>query len=255
MELDEPLIGDEGDSAKAVLRARDLSRALQRLTPELRAVVELTYFNGYLCTDIAGILGCPLGTAKTRRMTARKRLRAMLFEDAQTIPESSVHDALKTPSDDRHKAVWDNTPWYVNGSLPGPEAEAVRNHTRICPACAAELARQFDLASEVAGTAPSEVPLSRSWDDLRARIEADSRARRPREGWGGRRRGVREAMALAGTTAAACLVAAVALGPSDDGFPTLTSDGGAPTTRFQTVPDLKAESLRAVLARQDLTLV
>ena len=81
VELDENLIGHEEGGADHVILRTDLAGALARLTPELRAVVELTYFNGCLYTEIAEILECPVGTVKTRMMTARKRLRQMLADD------------------------------------------------------------------------------------------------------------------------------------------------------------------------------
>ena len=46
------------------MHKKDIGAALQQLTPELRAVVELTYYNGYLYTEIAEILGCPVGTGQ-----------------------------------------------------------------------------------------------------------------------------------------------------------------------------------------------
>jgi RNA polymerase sigma-70 factor (ECF subfamily) len=88
--LDDDFIGDDGDVAEAIIQQKDLRCALQRLTPELRAVVELTYYNGYLYTEIAEILGCPEGTVKTRMMTARLRLREMLSDDAPILSENAV---------------------------------------------------------------------------------------------------------------------------------------------------------------------
>lgn len=82
VELDEGMIDAGGDAAEGVILRTDLAGALARLSPELRAVVELTYFNGCLYTEIAEILECPVGTVKTRMMTARRRLRAMLDDDA-----------------------------------------------------------------------------------------------------------------------------------------------------------------------------
>lgn len=80
VELDENLVGDgrAAADADAVILKTDLATALGQLTPDLRAVVELTYFNGFLYTEIAEILECPVGTVKTRMMTARKRLRDLL---------------------------------------------------------------------------------------------------------------------------------------------------------------------------------
>lgn len=89
LELDEGMVADGADTAETVIRGRDIGNALAQLKPELRAVVELTYYNGYLYTEIAEILDCPVGTVKTRMMTARKRLRAILSEGET---EESVTD-------------------------------------------------------------------------------------------------------------------------------------------------------------------
>jgi RNA polymerase sigma-70 factor (ECF subfamily) len=57
-----------------------LDRALARLSPEHRAVVELTYFDGCSYQEIAEIAGCPVNTVKTRMFHARARLRKLLPE-------------------------------------------------------------------------------------------------------------------------------------------------------------------------------
>lgn len=55
-----------------------LDRALNGLTAEHRAVIEMTYYLGYACRDIALIMDCPVDTVKTRMFYARRRLRALL---------------------------------------------------------------------------------------------------------------------------------------------------------------------------------
>ncbi|WP_028957557.1 RNA polymerase sigma factor [Sulfitobacter sp. 20_GPM-1509m] len=90
VELDEGLVADDSNTETAVMHKKDLAAALLKLTPELRAVVELTYYNGYLYTEIADILECPVGTVKTRMMTARKRLREMLSDEALESSENAV---------------------------------------------------------------------------------------------------------------------------------------------------------------------
>lgn len=49
--------------------------AMARLSPEHRAVVDLTYFHELGYRDIAEIVGCPVDTVKTRMFHARRRLR------------------------------------------------------------------------------------------------------------------------------------------------------------------------------------
>ena len=61
------------------LRAR-LDRALESLSPEQRAVVVLTYFEGYSYREIAELVGCPVATVKTRMFHARRRLKAFLSD-------------------------------------------------------------------------------------------------------------------------------------------------------------------------------
>ena len=55
-----------------------LGDALQSLSAEHRAVVELTYFEGCTYREIAAIVGCPVDTVKTRMFHARRRLKALL---------------------------------------------------------------------------------------------------------------------------------------------------------------------------------
>ena len=80
VELDPEVMGSESNLEETVIGKTDLAQALKQLTAEQRAVVELTYFNGYLYTEIAEILECPVGTVKTRMMTARRRLRGLLSD-------------------------------------------------------------------------------------------------------------------------------------------------------------------------------
>jgi RNA polymerase sigma-70 factor (ECF subfamily) len=61
-----------------------LRRAMEQLSPEHRAVVDLTYFHGLHYRDIAEIVDCPVDTVKTRMFHARRRLRAAMpgnFQD------------------------------------------------------------------------------------------------------------------------------------------------------------------------------
>ncbi len=55
-----------------------LARALERLSPEQRAVVELTFYHECSYQEIAEITGCPVNTVKTRMFHARRRLAQLL---------------------------------------------------------------------------------------------------------------------------------------------------------------------------------
>lgn len=54
--------------------------AIRRLSPEHRAVLDLTYYQGLSIKEIAEITGCPPNTVKTRMFYARKRLGGILKE-------------------------------------------------------------------------------------------------------------------------------------------------------------------------------
>jgi RNA polymerase sigma-70 factor (ECF subfamily) len=56
----------------------DLAGALNRLSPELRAVIEATVLDGLTTRQAARLLGIPQGTVKTRLMRARAELREAL---------------------------------------------------------------------------------------------------------------------------------------------------------------------------------
>jgi RNA polymerase sigma-70 factor (ECF subfamily) len=56
----------------------DLGAALNRLSPELRAVMEATVLDGLTTKEAGRLLGIPQGTVKTRLMRARAELREVL---------------------------------------------------------------------------------------------------------------------------------------------------------------------------------
>jgi len=62
-------------------RARELLEALDRLPPEQSCVITLAYYGGYTHTEIAAMLGTPIGTVKGR-------LRLGLRKMAVSIPTS-----------------------------------------------------------------------------------------------------------------------------------------------------------------------
>jgi len=72
-EADEPERRAIASSARA-----ELETALGRLSPEHRSVLHLTFVLGYSQSEVAAIVGCPLGTVKTRVHHAKRALRTTL---------------------------------------------------------------------------------------------------------------------------------------------------------------------------------
>lgn len=66
----------------------DLEGGLAQLSSEHRDTLELTYYFGYSCAEVAQLTGCPVGTVKTRLYHARRRLKQVL-EDCVRWGEAS----------------------------------------------------------------------------------------------------------------------------------------------------------------------
>lgn len=72
----EPSIVDSSSWADG----HEVRRLLDLLPPEQRQVLELAFYAGYTHSELAEILGLPLGTVKTRLRTALHRLREMMAQ-------------------------------------------------------------------------------------------------------------------------------------------------------------------------------
>ncbi len=57
----------------------DVGQALQKLSPELLAVVQATVIDGLSTREAAALLGIPSGTVKSRMSRARLELREALL--------------------------------------------------------------------------------------------------------------------------------------------------------------------------------
>lgn len=66
------------DEIEAINERELLDRALSTLPLEQRAVLELTYYLGHSCEEIAAIVDCPVNTVKTRMFHARRKLKLLL---------------------------------------------------------------------------------------------------------------------------------------------------------------------------------
>jgi RNA polymerase sigma factor (sigma-70 family) len=75
------------DEVWARMRAARTRDALKLLPAEQREVVLLAYYGGYTQTEIADLTGLPLGTVKSRTLTAMRRLREHLGGVSETRPD------------------------------------------------------------------------------------------------------------------------------------------------------------------------
>jgi RNA polymerase sigma-70 factor, ECF subfamily len=78
LQLDAVELSDEGVVVPAHGVDRDLHAALAQLSAEHREALELVYYFGYSCNEVATMRDCPVGTVKTRLFHARRRLKALL---------------------------------------------------------------------------------------------------------------------------------------------------------------------------------
>jgi RNA polymerase sigma-70 factor, ECF subfamily len=78
--IEETLEAAERTDAQAVENAvaSEIRGALRELPAEQRRVIELAYFGGFTHTEIASMLGTPVGTVKGRMRLGLKKLRGQL---------------------------------------------------------------------------------------------------------------------------------------------------------------------------------
>lgn len=76
---DAPMFHEAPDNDQGALEAHtDLERALRRLPEEFRTVLLLAEVEGMPLEEVAHVMGCPVGTVKSRIFRAKERLRALL---------------------------------------------------------------------------------------------------------------------------------------------------------------------------------
>lgn len=83
-EIRDVSVDPERDVARAQLRAR-IWQSLDELSAKQREILVLRDYQDLSYTEIAATLNIPIGTVMSRLHGARKRLRAILEEDLQTV--------------------------------------------------------------------------------------------------------------------------------------------------------------------------
>lgn len=82
LEADAPQPAEEVERAEAIEQVR---QAMDELSPDHRTVIALRYVDGLSYQQIAELLGCPLGTVKSRIHYALERIAQKLKHD-QSLP-------------------------------------------------------------------------------------------------------------------------------------------------------------------------
>jgi len=80
----------ESTSNRLPGRAEDAVDALRNLSDDMREVVILNVFQGLRYREVAGVLGIPLGTVKTRMFYALRKLREILTANGRCSREQEV---------------------------------------------------------------------------------------------------------------------------------------------------------------------
>lgn len=70
---------DNANSTEQSIDSIGLEKVLDKLSVELRFVIDQMYFKGYTQTEISEEFDIPLGTVKTRARTAMRTLRELLL--------------------------------------------------------------------------------------------------------------------------------------------------------------------------------
>jgi RNA polymerase sigma-70 factor, ECF subfamily len=77
------VIDDIVEDAWMAARAQRMRTALRSLPTEQRDMITLAYYEGLTQTEVSARAGVPLGTVKSRTLTAMRRLRAALSDEVE----------------------------------------------------------------------------------------------------------------------------------------------------------------------------
>jgi RNA polymerase sigma factor (sigma-70 family) len=80
-----PIDVSEPDETGAIADRDQLERGFRRLGPDQRAIIVLHFFSGLPLTAVAGILGIPVGTVKSRLHRATQTMRSDLEAEARSV--------------------------------------------------------------------------------------------------------------------------------------------------------------------------
>ena len=162
----------EGEVARRE-EAATIRSAMDSLPAEQSHVIELAYFGGFTHTEIAEILGAPVGTVKGRMRLGLEKLRNSLADAGDAVDMSPAHD---------HDRWADSLGAWLLGALPEDEAEGFRRHLEQCAVCREDAAGLQPAVDVLPASAEPRTPPPALKDRIMAResrpVDAAGRSRR-----------------------------------------------------------------------------
>lgn len=83
-----------GDTTGKLITQQALDWAMAQLNMHQRLAVELAYFHGLSCEEMAEVMDCPLSTAKTRLHYGRQYLRGIFASTDQALEFSDLMEEV-----------------------------------------------------------------------------------------------------------------------------------------------------------------
>ena len=124
---------DSEDSAAAADMQDWISQGLAELPEEQRLTLELAYFLGLSCEEIAAVTGSPGGHDQGPHVPRPRETSP--FPSLTRWPGA-------TESLMNHKHAWDLIPWYVNGTVSDSKRDGLVFHLEQCSQCRDEVETQ-----------------------------------------------------------------------------------------------------------------
>ena len=171
-------IEDHSDDPEVALAKKDkaavLREALSKLSAEHREIVDLVYYHEKSVEEVAGIVGIPEATVKTRMFYARKKLSEIL-----KAARNRSRLAMNTTNKEMHSDIEELLPWHAAGTLSRRDTQRVEEALARDP----ELARRYALVREELGETillneTLGAPSAHAMEKLFAKIDAEP-ARKP----------------------------------------------------------------------------
>ncbi|MEO1679703.1 MAG: sigma-70 family RNA polymerase sigma factor [Pseudomonadota bacterium] len=82
------IVDTTAPTVEAMIVRHQVEEALKALGTEARAIMQLTYFYGFTCEEVANVVNCPVGTVKSRMAKARAAMKQTLTSTDKNVRRS-----------------------------------------------------------------------------------------------------------------------------------------------------------------------